>query len=60
MALWKAGVDYTDNRVTGPDWMTLKESGKLPFGQMPALELADGTFLAQGGSCLNYVGDLYP
>ena len=60
MALWKAGVDYTDNAITGPDWMTLKESGKLPFGQMPALELADGTFLAQGGSCLNYVGDLYP
>ena len=60
MALWKAGVEFTDNRVTGGDWQALKESGKLPYGQIPALELADGTFLAQGCTIMNYIADLYP
>lgn len=32
MALYKAGVEFTDNRVAGDDWKALKESGKLPYG----------------------------
>ena len=45
MALHKAGVAYEDVRPTGESWMELKNSGKLEFGQMPALELDDGTIL---------------
>lgn len=59
MALWKAGVEYEDNKVTGDDWKALKESGKLPFGQMPALEFPDGTVLAQSESIMKYLGDTY-
>lgn len=39
--------------------MELKNSGKLPFGQVPALEMPDGTFLAQTDSILKYVGEKY-
>lgn len=46
MALWKAGVDFTDNRVTGESWKALQESGKLPYGTVPILELEDGTVIA--------------
>ena len=60
MALWKVGVEYNNNAVTGPDWMALKGSGKLPFGQVPALELADGTIIAQGSSITAYLVELYP
>ena len=45
MALKKAGVEHEDIRLTGDSWKEMKESGKLPFGQMPALELDDGAML---------------
>ena len=45
MALHKAGVEYEDVRPTGESWAELKGSGKLDFGQMPALELDDGSVL---------------
>jgi len=32
MALWKAGVDYEDIRVTGQAWTDLKASGDLEMG----------------------------
>lgn len=60
MALWKAGIEYNDNRVTGDDWKNLRESGKLPFGQVPALELADGTILAQQFAIMNYIAEVHP
>ena len=56
MALHKAGVAYEDVRPTGESWMELKNSGKLEFGQMPALELDDGTFIVQGLAILHYIG----
>jgi len=43
MALWKAGVAYEDIRVTGDSWKALKDGGSLEFGQIPVLELDDGT-----------------
>ena len=59
MALWKAGVQFervdTDHEAVAK----LREEGKLPFGQVPALELDDGTVLAQGNAILNYVGNKY-
>ena len=45
MILWKAGVQFEDIRVTGPTWHELRDSGRLRFGQMPMLELDDGTCL---------------
>ena len=56
MTLWKAGVEYEDNRVTGDAWKELKESGKLDFGQTPMVELADGTRLTQSNAIVNYFG----
>ena len=50
MALWKAGVQYEDVRPTGPSWAEFKP--KTPFGQMPVLELDDGTMLAQMNAIL--------
>ena len=59
MALWKAGVEFNDNRVTGDDWKALKASGKLPYGSMPALELADGTMIAQQLTIMNYLAEVH-
>merc|ERR1712195_320282 len=55
MAFTLAGVEFEDNRLTGDSWTELKESGKLEFGQMPMLELDDGTRLCQGAAILNYL-----
>lgn len=60
MAFWKAGVEFNDNRVMGEEWKALKESGKLPYGSMPALELEDGTIIAQAVAVFNYIAELYP
>ena len=60
MALWKVGCDYNDNRVSGEAWQALKDSGKLPFGTIPALELADGTVIAQATTIFHYLTDIYP
>jgi molybdenum cofactor biosynthesis enzyme len=49
-----------DNRET---FEQLKKEGKLPFGQLPAVELPDGTILAQTAAIMRYVGKisgLYP
>jgi len=59
MALWKAGVEYEDIRVTGDSWKALKESGDCEFGQVPMLELEDGTRLTQSRAIMNYLGATY-
>ena len=59
MALWKAGVEFNDNKVTGESWAALKASGKLPFGQIPVLEFADGTVLSQQNVIESYIGEKY-
>jgi len=58
MAFALAGVAFEDNRYPmGPDekLIALKGSGKLEFGQMPMLELHDGTCIAQGNPILQYL-----
>jgi prostaglandin-H2 D-isomerase / glutathione transferase len=51
-----AGVEFEDIRVTGDSWKALKEEdGKLEFGQVPMLELDDGTKLCQGDAILEYL-----
>ena len=59
MALHKAGVQYEDIRLTGEKWIEFKNSGKLEFGQMPALELDDGKMLTQSMAILDYVCQTY-
>merc|ERR1712166_452268 len=55
MALTLGGVEFEDHRVNHEESKALKESGKLEFGQMPMLELDDGTCLCQGAAILNYL-----
>ena len=57
MALWKAGVEYEDIRVTGQSWTDFKKESE--FGQIPVLELDDGTRLSQSRAILNYLGSTY-
>ncbi len=51
------GVQYEDVRIKMEDWRNeLKPKSK--FGQLPMLELDDGTVMAQSGAILRYVGSL--
>ena len=59
MALTLAKVDFEDIRVTGDSWKELKASEKCAFGQVPVLELADGTCLHQTTAIMNYIGAKY-
>ena len=59
MALWKAGVEFEDIRVSGEAWTNLKATGELEFGQVPMLELDDGTKLFQSGPIVRYLGHKY-
>jgi len=45
MLLSKAGVAFEDVRVSGESWAELKGSGTLEYGQVPMVELDDGTKL---------------
>merc|ERR1712070_1005321 len=59
MALWKAKIEFNDNRVTGEAWQAFKaDKKKCPNGSVPVMELGDGTVLTQTMSMLNYVGEI--
>ena len=45
MLLLKAGVEFEDHRMTYDEFKAMKETGALEFGQLPMVELADGTKL---------------
>jgi glutathione S-transferase len=49
-----AGVEYEDHRIERADWPTAKAELKLPFGQVPALEV-DGVMLGQSNACARYI-----
>ena len=59
MALTKAGVAFEDLQMAGDAWKELKETGKPTFGQLPLLELEDGTCLLQTTAICNYLGAVY-
>ena len=57
MLLAHKGVKFEDNRIGFPDWPAMKP--KMPGGQVPVLELSDGTMLNQTQSILRYIGKVY-
>ena len=61
MLLNKANVDFEDRRIEwgSEEWKALKESGKLEYGQGPALELDYGTMLCQTNAVLDYLAQTY-
>ena len=62
LALFIAGVPFEDIRVTYSQIAQLRESGYLPFGQVPVLEV-DGKVFGQSQAILRWVGrmtGLYP
>ena len=54
LALHVAGVDFEDNRISGPNWPALKP--KTPFGSLPTLEIAGRPPLAQSNAILTFIG----
>jgi len=57
LALYIGGVDFTDHRPGREEFKTLKESGALPFGQLPTLEI-DGVRYAQSIAIARFCGQL--
>ena len=50
-------IPYTDTIVEFADFATWKSSGKLPFGQLPVLEV-DDTIISQSGAIHRYLAGL--
>lgn len=57
-------ISYLLYRLTREDFNQKKVSGELPFGQVPALKVADGTIIAQSAAIMRLIGklslNLYP
>ena len=65
LALTHAGVSFEDHRFADrAEFQALKASGRLQFGQVPALEVtsaaAEVTVLTQSAAILRYVAKLNP
>lgn len=63
MACAYSGFPLQDVRITREEFISMKESGKLPFGQVPLLELSTGDCLSQSAAIMRYIGKqtgLYP
>ena len=52
-ALYYLGVQFENVNHAGEDWAAFKP--ETPFGQMPCLELDEGTILGQSDAIFNYV-----
>ena len=57
MMLHKGGADWEDVIKKGDDWKAFKPT--IPGGQMPILELADGTMLGQSKAIAKLIGRKY-
>jgi glutathione S-transferase len=54
-----AGVEYEDIRVTGPEFMAIKDDKtKVPYGQLPVLQ-KDGKVYSQSVAILRFLGNTY-
>lgn len=51
-------LNWEDVRVSGNEFAAMKDSKKLDFGQLPALEVDDSTMLFQSGAIMRFVGKL--
>ncbi len=57
LALFVAGVPFTDERLKGPDWE--KRKATTPYGALPVLTAEGHPPLAQSNAILRLVGDLH-
>lgn len=57
LALKINGIDFEDNRISGPEFGALRQSDALPLGSVPTLEV-DGLVMTQTGAMLRYVAKL--
>jgi glutathione S-transferase len=57
LALFLAGVDFEDRRITSKEWAALKPS--TPFGSLPVFELPGKPPVSQSNAILGYVGRHY-
>jgi glutathione S-transferase len=56
-------VPLEDIRVGGEEFVEMRDSGKLPYGQLPVLQVDNGTIIGQSAAILRYIGKyagLYP
>jgi len=56
LALWVGNVPFVDKRVDYAEIARMRASGELPTGQVPVLQLADGSVYSQAGALLRYAG----
>jgi prostaglandin-H2 D-isomerase / glutathione transferase len=57
LALLLSNTEFEDIRVNRPQWVEMKP--KMPYGQLPVLQIDDGPLRAQSKSILRYVGATY-
>ena len=57
LALHLGGIPFEDIRPDRDQWMALKASGTLPYGQLPVLDV-DGVRYAQTGAIARFCGQL--
>ena len=57
LACAHGGFALEDIRITRDEFNAMKESGKLPFGQVPLLELPSGQCLSQSAAIMRYIGE---
>jgi len=56
-SLIEAEIEFEDERLSKEEFIALKDSGKLPFGQVPILYV-DNVIFSQSSALLRYVGKL--
>ena len=57
LALTVGGIAFNDDRFQFDEFNEIKESGVLPFGQVPVM-IVDGQVITQSGGILRYCGKL--
>lgn len=57
LACAHSGFPLQDVRITKDEMLAMKEIGKLPFGQVPILELPTGECLSQSAAIMRYIGE---
>lgn len=57
LALFLAGVDFEDRRISSKEWVALKPSS--PFGSLPIFELPGKPPVSQSIAILGYIGRKY-